>query len=161
MQLNTNKTKVLHISRSKKPANLPQYILQGVPLSVTSIFKYLGVTINNTLTWNDHVNAVVSKANMTLGFMWQIAGGSSTKVLTSLYKSLYQYLSTGCQLGPHTSASISKLQRVQRRASRMCLKQRKGTMTYEDRLHALNWISLDSETKTYIDIHNKMSIILV
>ena len=128
-----------------------QYILQVVPLSVTSIFKYLGITISDTLTWNDHVNAVVSKANRTLGFMWQIAGGSSTKALTSLYKFLVlPVLEYGLPAwSPYTSASISKLERVQRRASRMCLKQRKGTMTYEDRLHALNWISLDSRRQKH------------
>ena len=86
-----------------------------------------------------------------LGFMWQIAGGSSTKALTSLYKSLgLPILEYGLPAwSPYTSASISKLERVQRWASRMCLKQHKGSMTYEDRLHALNWISLDSRRQKH------------
>ena len=62
----------------------------------------------------DNINStdIVSKANRTLGFMWQIAGGSSTKALTSLYKSLVlPVLEYGLPAwSPYTSASISKLE---------------------------------------------------
>ena len=65
MKLNITKTKVMHMTRSKKSLNLPRYTLQGSELAVTSAYKYLGVTINNTLTWSDHVDAVAKKANKT------------------------------------------------------------------------------------------------
>ena len=115
MLLNIKKTKVLHMSRAKK-RNVPQtYFLKDTPLSVTESYKYLGLTINSTLTWSDHINAVVCKANRTLGFIWQVAGGTSTKALTSLYKSLVlPVLEYGLPAWmPYTAVDISKLERVQ------------------------------------------------
>ena len=87
-----------------------------------------------------------AKANRTLGFIWQVAGGTSTKALTSLYKSLVlPVLEYGLPAWmPYTAVDISKLERVQRRASRMCLKIPKGTATYEERLQALNWMTLEN-----------------
>ena len=38
----------------------------------------------------------------------------------------------------------SQLERVQRRATKMCLKQQRGVMSYNDRLKALNLLSLDA-----------------
>ena len=70
MKLNTCKTKVLHMTRSRKQTPLPLYLLNGSLLSTATTYKYLGITINNTLTWNDHVDAVISKANRTLGFIY-------------------------------------------------------------------------------------------
>ena len=86
MKINIAKSKVM--TRSKKPLTLPHYTLHGLELTVTATYKYLGVIINNTLIWTDHVDAVVKKANKTLGFVWHVAGGSSTEALLSLYRSL-------------------------------------------------------------------------
>ena len=88
----------------------------------------------------------MSKANRTLGFIWQIAGGTSTKALALLYRSLVlPVLEYGLPAWTaYTVTNFSSLERVQRRASRMCLKQRSGAMPYEDRLRELNWISLDN-----------------
>lgn len=151
MQLNTSKTKVMHISRSRKLAVLPNYKLHGTSLTPTPTFKYLGVTINNSLNWNDHINTITSKANKTLGFIWQIAGGASPKALASLYRSLVlPVLEYGLPVWcPYTASNAAKLEKVQRRASRMCLKQRKREMSYEDRLRILNWMTLDSRRQKH------------
>ena len=128
MQLNPTKTKVTHIPRSRKPAAFPNYKFNGSSLATTPTFKYMGVTINSSLNWNDHVNAIVSKANQTLGFIWQAAGGASSKAFAALYRSLVlpvlEYgLPAWC---PNTASNTAKLEKVQRRASRICLKQHKG-----------------------------------
>ena len=136
----------MHMTRSAKAPALPEYSLHGSPLAVTTTYKYLGVTINNTLTWNDHVNSVVAKATKTLGFIWHTAGGTSTNALMSLYRTLVipilEYgLPAWC---PYTESLSSKIERVQRRATRMFLKQRRGEMSYDDRLRTLNWQTLQS-----------------
>ena len=142
----------MHITRSRKPSVLPRYILHGQSLTSTPTFKYLGVTINDSLNRNDHVDAIVAKANRTLGFIWQIAGGASTKALISLYRSLVlPVLEYGLPAwSPYTASNAAKLERVQRRASRMCLKQLKGAMPYGDRLQALNWMPLDARRLKHI-----------
>ena len=49
---------------------IPQYIFNGSPLRTASAYTnrgaYLGITINDALTWNDHIDAVISKTNGTL-----------------------------------------------------------------------------------------------
>ena len=151
MKLNTNKS-IMHMTRSTKTIALPQYSIHGLPLTIATTYKYLGITINNSLTWNDHVNSVVAKANRTLGFIWHTAGGTSTKALMSLYRSLVipvlEYgLPAWC---PYTAALSSKIERVQRRATRMFLKQHKGAMSYENRLQKLNWQSLESRRQRLV-----------
>ena len=88
MKLNTNNYQIMRMTRSTKTLALPQYSIHGLPLTVTTTYKYLGVTMNSTLTWNDHVNSVVAKANKTISFVWHTAGGTSKKALMSLYRSL-------------------------------------------------------------------------
>ena len=134
------------MSRSKKPTLVPEYVLYDSPLSTTTKYKYLGVTTNDTLTWNDHEDAIIiSQANKTLGFIWHVADGTTTDALAFLTRHLsYQSSNTACQHGPIYLCFSSKIEKIQRRTSRMCLKRRRGTMDHKDRLHSLGWTSLDS-----------------
>ena len=50
---------------------------------------------------------------------------------------------------PYTASNAAKLEKVQRRASRMCLKQHKGEMSYEDRLCKLNWMTLEARRQKH------------
>jgi hypothetical protein len=107
----------MHMTRSKKTLTLPHYTLHGSELAVTSTYKYLGVIINNTLTWNDHVDAVVKKANKTLGFIWHVAGGSSTEALLSLYRSLVlPVLWSACLVPLHSNYVVP----IEKRAKESC-----------------------------------------
>jgi hypothetical protein len=38
-------------------------------LDVVDSSKYLGVTINKNLRWDDHINNITARANRTLGFL--------------------------------------------------------------------------------------------
>ena len=62
----------------------------------------------------------------------------------SLYKSLVlPILEYGLPVWtPHKVGSINRLESIQRRATRLALKQRRGQMPYEERLQMLNWNSL-------------------
>ena len=44
-------------------------IVDGKELSVISSAKILGVTLSSDLTWNDHVNEAIRKANKRLYFL--------------------------------------------------------------------------------------------
>ena len=152
MKINTNKSMIMHMTRSTKTLALPEYSIHGSSLKITATYKYLGVVINHNLTWSDHVNSVVSKANRTLGFIWHTAGGTSPTALMSLYRSLVlpilEYgLPAWC---PYTTTLSAKLERVQRRATRMFLRQQRGAMSYEDRLKTLNWQTLESRRQRLI-----------
>ena len=56
-QLNGEKTKKLVISFSRDSPQLPRVCIDGTPIKTIQSTKLLGLTINDTLTWNDHIEA--------------------------------------------------------------------------------------------------------
>ena len=64
LQLNASKTKclLLHSSRRKIETGL-DLLVDGVTVDQVRVFKYLGVLINNTLTWSDHVDMICRKVS--------------------------------------------------------------------------------------------------
>ena len=129
MKLNTKKTKVMRISWSTSVE--PNYTLNGTQLDVVSEYKYLGVILNKKLTWDTHVDYVVTKANRMLGFVFSVARHLSSDAFLALYKALVlPIIEYGVPVWHlHTNALIDKIERVQRRATRMILKQRKMQMS--------------------------------
>jgi hypothetical protein len=68
MAFHPEKCVVIQISskRITIPAN---YILHNHQLDVVDSSKYLGVTINKNLRWDDHINNITARANRTLDFL--------------------------------------------------------------------------------------------
>jgi hypothetical protein len=66
MAFHPEKCVVIQIAskRSTIPAN---YTLHNHQLDVVDSSKYLGVTINKNLRWDDHINNITARANRTLG----------------------------------------------------------------------------------------------
>ncbi|KAI0221439.1 hypothetical protein LSAT2_027227, partial [Lamellibrachia satsuma] len=64
------------------------YILHGHILVKEDNAKYLGVVINKTLSWNNHINDVTKKANASLGFLKRNFRIGQEKLKTSAYFTL-------------------------------------------------------------------------
>ena len=58
----------LPITRSRSPLDY-SYELHGHILDSVSSAKYLGITIQQDMDWDNHINNVVNKANRRLGFL--------------------------------------------------------------------------------------------
>ena len=94
------------------------------PISLTSIVgkigeKDLGVTITRDLSWGNHINITVTKANKILGSIKRSVGTANANVFSMLYKSLVQPIleyaaPVWC---PYLVKDIHALENVQRRAS--------------------------------------------
>ena len=67
-RLNTNKVKVMVISRNKSPPH-PHLELQGDKLEYVSNFRLLGVVITNDLSWKSHILHITSKAKRLFGVL--------------------------------------------------------------------------------------------
>ena len=65
MEFNPSKCQVLHIGRARQLIH-SQYTLHGEILESVDSARYLGVSISKDLTWNTHINEIVTKANQTL-----------------------------------------------------------------------------------------------
>jgi ribosomal protein L22 len=153
MDFNPSKCSVLRIMPSqKKKARETNYSLHGQTLEVTSDSKYLGVTINSTLTWSKHVDTTAGKANRALGFLRRNINDCNTRVKAAAYitmvRPIMEYASSAWD--PHTKKDAQKLESVQRRAARFaCNNYRDKTPGCVDNmLQSLQWNSLEERRKT-------------
>jgi hypothetical protein len=61
MEFHPEKSKVLHISNKRNPLKY-NYNIHGHILEEAETSKYLGINLNRTLSWNNHINTVAKKA---------------------------------------------------------------------------------------------------
>ena len=88
-QMLFNPDKCEHIGITNK-RNIIQtsYNIHDHTLKETTQAKYLGVTIDNKLSWNSHVNQVTKKANQTTAFLQKNLSSCLKDVKAQRYKSL-------------------------------------------------------------------------
>ena len=87
MEFNPSKCQVVHVTGSKIPIK-KDYVLHGQVLESVSCAKYLGVDISSSLSWNSHINRIVSSANRTLNFVRRNIKTKIPKVRETAYNSL-------------------------------------------------------------------------
>ena len=109
MEFNPSKCTVIHVTRSK--SIVPQYTLYGLVSGSVSSSKYLGVTLNDHLTWNDHIQNTVTFSNKTLGFLRRNMRTKDSNIRIVAYKTLVcpilEYSSP--VWSSHTKSNIHKL----------------------------------------------------
>ena len=139
MQFNVNKCKVLHIGSNNDHAH---YQMNGEILEAVRIEKDLGILISSDLKPSKHCSEVVKKANKLVGFFGRVFENKSEKIMLKLYNSLVRpHLEYCVQFwSPYYQKDINKLERVQRRLTKMIPRLR--NMPYEERLKSLNLFPL-------------------
>ena len=105
----------------KLPISKPDIFLQGTKLEYVSEFKYLGVTLDEGLTWTPHIKKVAAKATAVMLQVRRMLGktwGPSAKISRWAYLSLIRpILSYGAIVwlkGLETESNINTLRKVQR-----------------------------------------------
>ena len=97
-------------------------------LSEISSDKYLGIILDNKLSFNNHVDQIVSKATKLLNLCRRNLHMCSPELKEIAYKALVrphlEYASPAWS--PHTQRNINKIESVQTRAARFVL----GNYTY-------------------------------
>ena len=89
LQPNALKTKYMIISRKRQKRNYSHLFLNGSQLEQVSRYKYLGVIINESLSWSEQVNCVSNRAKTTLGYIYrQFHRFCCRSALLKLYSSL-------------------------------------------------------------------------
>ena len=93
------------------------------PLEVITSDKYLGVTLDHHLTFNEHVDTITRKASTVLNLCRRNLHMCSKDTKELAYKAmirlLLEYASPAWN--PHTSRNINKIEQVQRRSARFVL----------------------------------------
>ena len=74
--------------------------------------NFLGVTINKTLTWKDHIDNILLKTSRNVGLIWRLRNSLHKENLITLYNSLVLPYLNYCNTVWATNAKQSELERV-------------------------------------------------
>ena len=167
--INVNKTKAMLLppKHQQCPADISIRCCDAT-LSIVNEYKYLGVIIDSTLSWEAHVDRVVSKVAKKIGALRR-AGNSLTQAARRQYylsviQSDLQY-GTNAYWTTLTNARQNRLIRSSKRALRAVINAPTTTPT-KTILSLLNLSPLETRLKlkllvhTFRCIHNKASSLL-
>ena len=122
MTLNLEKTNYIIFRSHRKncPVNHLKLCIEGVPISQVVSTKFLGVYIDQHLTWKEHVKNISSKIAKNIGILSRTSKLIPMQLRTTLYYTLiYPYL-TYCNLvwASTYKTNLAKLVILQKRAVR-------------------------------------------
>ena len=66
MVINADKCQVMHFYTAKKPLVLPDIVIGGKSIPISTASKLLRVKISNSITWQEHVNDLVTRGSRAL-----------------------------------------------------------------------------------------------
>ena len=119
MNINCKKTKEMILGPLSKKSLSP-LLIAAKPVQRVTEYKLLGVTVNATLKWDDHVNAITSKAAKRLWFLKKLkrAGVDKQDLVYFFLTVIRPVLEYACSAW-HTSLTkqqTTSLENIQRRA---------------------------------------------
>ena len=159
-RLNTKKTKEMVISFKKQPVNIPPMTLNDSIIDRITTFRLLGVLLNNTLSWEDNTNHLVSKCAPRLYYLKQLKrSGMKEPDLLIYYKAIVRpVMEYACPVWHPglTNAQSDTIEATQKRALRIIL----PSLSYREALNASGLETLhqrrdDQCRKTFHDIQQE------
>ena len=165
MKFNIDKCYIMHVTHKRNPL-LMTYNMNDRPIKVTASHTYLGIGINNMLSWAEHISNTVSKANKVLGLLRRNLYSCSHFVKETAYKSLVRPSLEYCSSiwDPYHQEYKNKLESFQRRAARFVCQDFRRQSHVSDMLRDLNWKTLEDRRKIsrltllYKSVHNIVAI---
>ena len=119
----------------------PNYILDNVPLAVSTCVRDLGVWIDDKLKFHEHTSVTIAKANRILALMkrsFNINMNIFLRLYMTLVRPILEYANIAW--GPTFITDQKSLEKVQRRATKMLPEL--YNLTYAERLRHLKLPSL-------------------
>ena len=132
MAINVKKTKAMMFGRKNKTSVQAQKIVLKLGESVvnqTKLYKYLGVTLDENLTFNCHIKQTLKNANHKLYLLRRNRKYLNTESAILLYKShILPILEYGCTIFMSANSNhLERLQITQNSGLKTCLEASKYT----------------------------------
>lgn len=149
LPLNISKCKHIKFSRKRCPL-ATSYFINDITLEEVSVIKDLGVILDSKLSFNAHIDHIVSRAFKLLGFVWRNCKSFKGKdALITTYSSLVRSILEYCSnvWNPQYKCHHDRIERVQKRfLFYLSIHQKKlfSLETYEERLNFFNLPSLEN-----------------
>ena len=87
VDFNSDKCEVMRITH-KQDKSMHHYYLSNTELRFVDSYKDLGVNMSRDLSWSNHVDVIVNKANKVLALLKRTVGSKSKEIFSVLYKSM-------------------------------------------------------------------------
>ena len=114
LSLNAKKTKFMMFHYKQKSINniVPKLVINKVAIERVEVFNFLGVTIDQHMTWKPHAQKTAAKIACTIGTMKRLKHFLPQSILRTLYNSLIlPHLTYGILLWGKQMKRINKLQK--------------------------------------------------
>ena len=121
LTINNSKTKVLLFTKMKVQSSELEVLFNGSRIEFVNKFKYLGVFLDNNLSYSDHIDHISSKLSKAIGVMYRLAPNVPTSVLSSLYYALIYPHLIYCNIcwGSAFQTHLNKIFLLQKKAVRI------------------------------------------
>ncbi|XP_063381255.1 uncharacterized protein LOC134667773 [Cydia fagiglandana] len=123
LSINADKTIIVPFTNKRKLDKLKPLVMNGKTIPFSTEVKYLGVTLDQKLTWNKHVDGTIQKARSALAICCRLAGnrwGLKPKIALWLYTSIVRpivsYASVAWYRKTTQKVTVMKLGSLQRTA---------------------------------------------
>ena len=115
MEFNPSKCNIIQATRRRTPFKF-HYKLHGKVLETVDTTKYLGINLSHDLLWNDHVNAINTKANKTLNFLCHNLRTCLAKSKEQAYKALVRPIVeySADVWHPYVATNMQQVEMIQR-----------------------------------------------
>ena len=135
LKFNAKKTKAMFFT-NKKGIEKPKLFIDGEEIEYVKEFKYLGVVIDDKLSWKKHINHTSNKATATfmqcqnmMGKTWGLSPKITRWTYTSLIRPILSYGSMIWLKGTTQTSKLNPLVKIQRRACLATLNAMRTTPT--------------------------------
>ena len=132
MTINSSKSKSIRFGRGRNYNEL-NYHLNNEKIPQVVSCKYLGVHLNNKLSWENQVNSVVGQAWKSLHFIRRILKRSSGKAKELAYLSLVRPIMEYGAIcwDPYRISQNNSLERIQQRVLKFCFRGNTRNVSWE------------------------------
>lgn len=156
LTLNIDKTCTIAIGTRQriKPNDELNINLLDEHLNPVNEIKYLGVTIDNNLTWNKHIHNLVSRVSPKIGLLRKLKYKLSTEQLNIVYQSIIQPHFDYCisVWGQTSQRNISIIQRLQNRAARTITGKYDWDISVTKLINELGWMNIAQRIKYFTSL---------
>ena len=112
LSLNVIKSQFMVFQKTTRNLHSLSLSIDNIPLKETDSFTFLGISLQNNLQWNTHINNIACKISKTLGIMNCLKLYVPPYTLRTIYSSLIlPHINFGLLLWGHNTEKIFKLQK--------------------------------------------------
>ena len=112
LTLNTTKTKSMVFHRKQKQIEPLHFSIDGEVIENVSSFNFFGKTLDESLTWKNHIDLIKNKIFKTIGVFYRLAKTFPEEILITLYNSLIaSHLNYGILAWGIVATRLEKLQK--------------------------------------------------